>query len=73
MCVCVCAVNALFLFYRPIHTPDDPKKNTPTSSRKSPRTQILIHLDFGGDLGLGVCDLDANLLGAGDDVDSLSG
>ena len=30
-------------------------------------------LDLGGDLGLGVGDLDAQLLGAGDDVDTLAG
>lgn len=30
-------------------------------------------LDLGGDLGLAVDDLDAELLGAGDDVDSLAG
>lgn len=68
----MCALNALFLFYRSIHTPDDPKKKT-RLPLANPRTQTLLHLDLGGDLGLGVCDLDTNLLGAGDDVDSLSG
>lgn len=44
----------------------------------SPRTKTRTtvdkdRLDLGGDPGLGVGDLDAQLLGAGDDVDALSG
>lgn len=31
------------------------------------------HLNLGGNLRLGVGDLDTQLLGAGDDVDALSG
>lgn len=39
----------------------------------SPFLHPLVRLDLGGDLGLGVGDLDAQLLGAGDNVDALAG
>lgn len=35
--------------------------------------ETKVHLNLGGDLGLGVGDLDAQLLGAGNDVDALAG
>jgi hypothetical protein len=70
--VVVCALNALFLFSLSSH----PHPMIPTElslSLSSPRKRLGLNLDLRCDLGLGVCDLDTDLLGAGDDVDSLSG
>ena len=39
---------------------------------KNPQSSRLPDLHLGGDLGLGVGDLDTHLLRAGNDVDSLS-
>lgn len=46
---------------------------TPCKKPISPGLRFSQNLDLGGDLGLAVDDLDAELLGAGDDVDSLAG
>lgn len=40
-------------------------------TKKTPTTVVETHLHLGGDLGLGVRDLDAQLLGARNDVDTL--
>lgn len=43
-----------------------------TGPHPNDQNGVFFRLDLGGDLGLGVGDLDAELLGAGDDVDALS-
>lgn len=40
-------------------------------TKKTPTTVVETHLHLGGDLGLGVRNLDTELLGAGNDVDAL--
>lgn len=40
-------------------------------TKKTPTTVVETHLHLGGDLGLGVRDLDTQLLGARNDVDTL--
>lgn len=40
-------------------------------TKKTPTTFVETHLHLGGDLGLGVRDLDTQLLGARNDVDAL--